>query len=102
MVTATSPLKPFCFIDNLLQRVVLVFRIEVAHAALGDEDLDLAVQRVGEVLGKIDGEAMRVFDEVGVDEDLPWLAEVEGQGVLLEEFAVGLGAFAAHGWGGAS
>lgn len=72
----------------------------MAHAALGDEDLDLAVQRVGEVLGQVDGEAVRVFDDVGVDEDLPWLAEVEGQGVLLEELAVGFGAFAAHGFFG--
>lgn len=102
MMATAPPLKAFCFIDDLLQGVVLVFRVEVAHAALRDEDLDFAVQRVGEILREIDGEAMGVFDDIGVDEDLPWLAEVEGQGVLLEELAVGFGAFAAHGWGGAS
>lgn len=45
---------------------------------------------------------MRVFNKIGVDEHLPWLAEVEGQGVLLEKLAVGFGTFAAHCWGGAS
>lgn len=51
VVAATPSLEALGLVDNLLQGIVLVLGVEMAHAALGDEDLDLAVQRVGKVLG---------------------------------------------------
>lgn len=100
MVAAAAALEPLGLVDDALERAVLVLRVQVAHAALRDQDLDFAVQRVAKVLREVHGEAVRVFDEFGVDEDLPWLAEVEREGVLLEELAVGFGTFAAHCGGG--
>lgn len=74
----------------------LLLVVQVSHRALRNEDLHLAVERVGEILRQVYGEAVRILDEVGVHEDLVWLAEVEGELILLEKFTVGFGAFAAH------
>lgn len=68
----------------------------MSHRALRNEDLDFAVQRVREVLWEVYGEAVGVFDQVGVHEDLVRLPEVESELILLEELPVGFGAFAAH------
>lgn len=98
VVPAAAALKALGLVNHAFERSAAgaVLGVQVAHAALRDEYLDLAMQRVGEVLRQVDGEAVRVFDEVGVDEDLPGLAEAEGQRELLENFAVSFGAFAAH------
>lgn len=96
MMAAAATLEGLRRLDDAVHPGLTVLRIQVAHGALRDEDLDLAMERVGEVLRQVDGEAARIAHDVGVDEDLVGLAEVEGQLELLEQLAVGLGAFAAH------
>lgn len=88
MVTAPPALVVLCLVDHLGHAGLLVLRVQVAHRALGDEDLDLAVQGVGEVLRQVHGEAVGILDELGVDEDLVGLAEAECELELLKQFAV--------------
>lgn len=42
-------------------------------------------------------EACGIFNQLCVDEDLVWFAEVEGELILVHELPVLLGALAAHG-----
>lgn len=69
-------------------------------AALGDHWLDLAVESARQQVRQVHLEAGRVLNDFGVEQHLVGFAEIEGERVLVHEFAVLLGAFAAHGDGG--
>lgn len=58
------------------------------NTALGDHGLDLTVESARQQVRQIHLEAGRVLDDFGVEQHLVGFAEVEGERVLVHQFAV--------------
>lgn len=67
VVPAPPALKRLGLVYGPLHAGLPRVRVQVAHRALRDEHLDLAVERALEVLLEVHCEAARVHEDVGVD-----------------------------------
>jgi len=68
----------------------------MAHTALSDHWLDLAMQSSFDTSSKIHFESICIFQYFGIDEYLIWFAEAKGHAILLHELAVLLGPLTTH------
>lgn len=96
-MVAAAALVRLCLLDEgvVLWRCI----VEVAHGALGDHGLDLALENGLQALDQVDFGAVGIFEDGAVEQDLIGLAEAKLDLILVHQLAVGLCALELHGDG---